>query len=131
MHHLQPKNIGGAKKNFSRRLRRRETPYFTLNFDFYCIFERQFFVKSAKFSFKPRKILGFDKKIDTKTTIFKKKIFVAQKWQKLVFIAFLSSNFSKICQIFLKTAPSAPNFGRFAPKILPPPTPKSMGGQTY
>ena len=69
----------GCKKNFSRRLPRRETPYFTLNFDFYCIFERQLFVKSAKFSFKPRKILGFDKKIDTKTTIFKKKISYANE----------------------------------------------------
>ena len=36
--------------------------------------------------------------------------------------------FSKICSKFSKTAPTAPTFGGFAPKILPSPNPKILGG---
>ena len=63
--------------------------------------------------------MSFEKKNDTKSLIFKKKN-LALKMVKLSCYCMLGSNFSRIYQFFLKTAPSAPKFARFAHKILPP-----------
>ena len=75
----------------------------TLIFSFYCRFKKQFFEKITKISSKPN---------------------IAKI---LLFIAFLKNSFFQISQNFSKTAPSAPNFGSFAPKILPS-NPRIDGG---
>ena len=56
--------------------------------------------------------------------ILKSKITV----QNLVLLHFRPLS-SKICPKFSKTAPTAPNVGGFAPKILPPPNPKISRGK--
>ena len=90
-------------KKISRRLRRRKKTLYTLILTFYCSFKKQFFERiRKKFS----------------------KLYMTQFW---LFIAFLRNNFPEKLPKFSKTAPSAPNFGRFAPKILPPQPPILWG----